>query len=246
MKRRALLIGNSNGLAGVKLDIANYAKFLSSDHGGQWFESEIIIRMNPSKKFLQETIQSIKNESPDFAFVVFSGHGAYEKSTILEINKDEEFINEMDLIGIAKRQILIFDCCRNVIIKESVELRKAGGTLSLYGSTTNTRLLYETRIMQAIEQQNRLYACSIGESSLDTEKGGLYTQNLIGSAKPQSISLYKLVGDAQDEASTKTTNMAWVNHLHRQHPTATLTKCLSSQQLIFSINPNYNILQNIR
>ena len=88
MKRRALLIGNSNGLAGVKLDIANYFKFLKSDFGGRWIDSEISIRMNPFKKDLLTSIQDLKSEKPDFAFVVFSGHGAYSKSTILEINKN--------------------------------------------------------------------------------------------------------------------------------------------------------------
>ncbi len=243
MKRRALLIGNSNGLAGVKLDISNYVKFLTSDYGGQWYQDpEIVIRMNPTRKLLLETIQSIKNENPDFAFVVFSGHGAYQKTTILEINKDEEIILESELAGIAKRQISIFDCCRNVILTQLSDSRKSFAANAFIGDPSSIRPKYEARIMQAIEQQNFLYACSINESALDTEEGGLYTKNLLVSTIPLRNSQFKLVGETHEEAASKTSNAAWTTKLHRQNPTATLPRCLSSQQLIFSINPNYNTL----
>ena len=239
MKRRALLIGNSNGLAGVKPDISNYVKFLTSDYGGQWYESEIVIRINPTRKALLETIQNLKNERPDFVFVVFSGHGAYQKTTILEINKDEEFVYETELIGIAKRQISIFDCCRNVIQTQLSESQKSFAINVLIGNPSIIRPIYEDRIMKAIEQQNFLYACSINESALDTEEGGLYTKNLLDSAKPLSNHLFKLVGETHEEAAEKTSNAAWEPKRHRQNPTASLPRCLSSQQLIISVNPYY-------
>jgi len=94
MKRKALLIGNSNGLAGVKLDISNYTNFLMGDLGGQWYDSEIVIKMNPTRNDLLATIQNLRVENLDFVFAAFSGHGAFCKSTILEINKDEEYIYE--------------------------------------------------------------------------------------------------------------------------------------------------------
>lgn len=238
MKRQALLIGNSNGLAGVKLDISNYVKFLTSDFGGRWYQSEIVIKMNPTRKDILNTIATIKNENPDFAFVAFSGHGAYQRATILELNNNEEYIYETELIGISKRQITILDCCRNVVESPLVERFEKGGVIAFSDSQKNIRLKYETRIMQAIEQQNMLYACSVNESSLDTEEGGLYTKNLLGSAKPLYNVSYKLVGETHEEAASKTKTSAWVNHLHRQNPAATLPRCLSSQQLIFGINPN--------
>lgn len=242
MKRRALLIGNSNGLAGVKKDISNYVKFLTSNFGGQWYDSEIIIKMNPTRSDLLNTIQILKAESPDFAFIVFSGHGAYKKGTLLEINENEECIYETELIGISKRQISIYDCCRNVVSIELVELNKAMRSVALYESKNDLRVRYELRIMQAIEQQISLYACSINESALDSENGGLYTSNLLGSVLPSNSNQYKLVGETHEEAANKTTTSAWINYLHRQNPTATLPKCISSQQLIFSINPDSNIL----
>jgi hypothetical protein len=238
MKRRALLIGNSNGLAGVKLDIAKFDSFLKSDLGGQWFGSEITIKMNPSKLELFATIQNIKQERPDYAFVYYSGHGAYSKGTILEINAQEEYINENDLKYIATRQISIFDCCRNVITTPLTEKRALGGTLNLSESNKNIRPTYDMRIMQAIEQQVSLYACSINESALDTEDGGMYSKNLLSSVQPEMGHSFKLVSLAHEEAAIKTKNMAWVKELHRQNPTETSPKCFSVQQLVISINPN--------
>lgn len=240
MKRTALLIGNSNGLGGVKVDISNFTKFFMSDIGGRWYDSEIIISMNPTKAGLLSTVKNLKIEKPDFAFVVFSGHGAFNKNTILELNANEEFIYETDLYEIAKRQISIFDCCRNVIDLKEYDLSESTRMMKAFSATGNIRERYEIRIMQAIEQQIQLYACSINESSLDTESGGMYSKNLLSAAKPSNDSLYKLVGTTHQEAAEKTKTEAWSNNLHRQNPTATLPRCLASQQLIFSINPNTN------
>jgi hypothetical protein len=236
MKRKALLIGNSNGLSGVKLDISHFTTFLKDDVGGQWYDSEIIIKMNPGKSDLIATISSLKSEKNDFMFVVFSGHGAYEKGTVLEINDNEEFIYESDLKFIAPRQISVFDCCRQRITDLSENQRSVN---AIFRSSSNIRLKYETRIMQAIEQQVSLYACSIGESALDTENGGLYINNLLKASK-NVISDYKLVGNAHEEAKENTCNEARAKEKHIQNPTATLPKCISSQQLIISINPSYN------
>ncbi|MBR3557955.1 MAG: caspase family protein [Bacteroidales bacterium] len=180
MNRKALLIGNSNGLSGVKKDISNWESFLTSDIGGKWFPSEIDVEMNPSKISLMSKINTLKHRY-DFVLVVYSGHGAYSQGTILEINSNEEYVFESDLKGIAPRQISVFDCCRGIVtmqdsIKESIK------NLSVKNQfTSNIRQDYETRIMQAIPQQISLYACSIGESAYDSNDGGYYTKNLLKS-----------------------------------------------------------------
>ena len=74
MKRIALLIGNSDGLEGVKKDLVNWTRFLYSLEGGAWNSSEIITLMNPRKEELCSKIEDIRGEY-DFAIVVFSGHG---------------------------------------------------------------------------------------------------------------------------------------------------------------------------
>lgn len=238
MKRRALLIGNTNGLPGVPVDISKYTSFLKSDFGGQWNEeNEIITKMNPSKSDLLNTIWTIKNEKPDFAIIVFSGHGAYKKGTILEINKNEEFIYESDLSFISTRQISIFDCCRNIIPTTLNENKALRGVSNFSKSYSLLRKIYDDRILQAIEQQVSLYACDINESALDTSNGGLYSSNLINCSKPTLENDFKLVGNAHQDAAALTTNAAWITRLHKQTPIAVLPRCISSFQLIIGINP---------
>lgn len=238
MKRKALLIGNSNGLPGVKKDILNWRRFLKSDQGGQWFDEEIKIMMNPTKMDLNLMIHGyIKRENPDFAIVIFSGHGAYQRETILELNEREEFITENELIGIAPRQISIFDCCREILLESSVEDRLQMRSFSEGGVfKKNIRPYYDARIMNAIPQQVRLYACSIGESALDSGDGAMYMKNLLESSLNISTP-YKLVGTAHEEAKNSTIIEA-NRKKHKQTPDACLPKCLLRQQLIISINPN--------
>jgi hypothetical protein len=239
MKRRALLFGNTNGLNGVKKDITNFAKFLTSDIGGQWyFDSEISILMNPSRNEILNKINLLKNERPDFAFVVFSGHGAYSRGTILEINNKGDFIHESELRGIASRQISIFDCCRNVDTTALNESRTFSKALLQGDAVKNIRPFYDSRIMQAIEQQTSLYACSVGESSYDTNDGGIYTNCFLSSVRPDSQNQFKLLAIAQDEARPKTTRKAFEVYSGKQTPDQSIPRCISSQQLIISINPN--------
>jgi hypothetical protein len=242
MKRIALLIGNSNGLEGVKKDINNHARFLSSDFGGAWHENEIAPIMNPDKKVLLTALEIVKNEKYDFSYVVFSGHGAYQRQTVLEINNKGEYIYESDLIGLSSRQLSIFDCCRNTIQEEIYKSNVLSVQNKLFSFDGNfVRQKYETRIMQAKEQQNVLYACSVNESALDTPDGGLYTKNLLSSITPYRNEEFKLVGAAHIEAKEKTQHEARLKY-HNQTPEAYIERCLTSQSLIISINPHYSSL----
>jgi hypothetical protein len=239
MNRKALLIGNSNGLPGVKIDILHWQLFLMSTIGGNWLSSEIDIEMNPSKNSLLYKIETMKNRF-DFVVVVFSGHGAYSKSTILEINNKEEFISENDLKNIASRQISVFDCCRGLVslqdsINESVKNYTTKGQ-----TFSDVRKDYETRIMQAIPQQVSLYACSIGEYAYDSNDGGYYTKNFLKSTDLfVDNQRFLTVGMAHQAGAIRTSNEVKEKENGIQNPDAFLPKCLSSQQLIISINPYY-------
>lgn len=241
MKRKALLIGNSNGLAGVKLDIANWMKFLKSEEGGQWCDKEIDVVMNPKKSDILSRIANIKASSPDFVITVFSGHGAYQRKavgeqTILGINNNE-VIGENDLIGIALRQISVFDCCRGVSAEVLSESQKEVGAFSKGGSV---RPYYEKRIMEAMPQQIRLYACAIGESAMDTERGGIYTNQLLYcSSSFLEGEDYRLVAKAH-RAAAEGTRSAALGSNHTQNPDAIFQPKYppEQQQLIIGINPS--------
>lgn len=239
MKRRALLIGNSRGLAGVKRDIANMRQFLMGRYGGAWRNGEIETMMNPSLSDLKTKLKVIKAEQNDFVIVLFSGHGGYERTTVLEINGQNEIIDDTELIGLAPRQISIFDCCRVVCgYQEEREMLLERKLFSITDSVDTIRQRYDSRIMQAIPQQDRLYACKIGQCAHDHQdgSGAYYLNNLLKHAR--SISgAYGLVGDVHEDAAEDTKTEVLIKENAIQEPVCSLHKCLSSQQLIISIHP---------
>lgn len=239
MKRRALLIGNSRGLAGVKRDIANMRQFLMGRYGGAWCNGEIETMMNPSLSDLKSKLKVIKAEQNDFVIVLFSGHGGYERTTVLEINGQNEIIDDTELIGLAPRQISIFDCCRVVCsYQEEREMLMERKLFSITDSVDTIRQRYDSRIMQAIPQQDRLYACKIGQCAHDHQdgSGAYYLNNLLKHAR--SISgAYGLVGDVHEDAAEDTKTEVLIKENAIQEPVCSLPKCLSSQQLIISIHP---------
>lgn len=239
MKRRALLIGNSRGLSGVKKDMANFQAFLMGRYGGAWRRSEIVTMMNPELSDLRQRINFIKEERNDYVIVMFSGHGGYQRHTVLEINGDCEIILEDELFGLASRQISIFDCCRamedyGMVLKSLNESK----LFSVNDSIDEIRRRYDERIMQAIPQQNMLYACKIGQCAYDSEdgSGAYYLNNLIKYAKAITVP-FGLVGHVHEDAADATSREVMIDKGENQDPVATVLKVLSSQQLIISIKP---------
>lgn len=239
MKRRALLIGNSRGLAGVKRDIANFQAFLMGRYGGAWRRDEIETMMNPTLADLKSKLSVIKAERNDFVIVMFSGHGGYERTTVLEINGQPEVIDDTELMGLAPRQISIFDCCRVVCsYQEERELLLERKLFSVTDSADTIRQRYDSRIMQAIPQQDRLYACKIGQCAWDHDDGtgAYYLNNLIQKAKTIS-GAFGLVSGVHEEAAQATFTEVWRDKLEYQEPVSSVPKCLSSQELIISLRP---------
>lgn len=236
MRRIALLIGNSSGLVGVIKDLHAWHHFLTSSIGGAWNQDEIILWQNPSKVDLLNHIKVVRDKF-DFAIIVYTGHGGYDRETILEINGKGETINETDLLDIAPKQISVFDCCRvsnDTSLNESLRSFSMGGILH---NKEYVRAVYEERIKQAIKQQIRLYACSIGETAKDTENGALYIQNLLFSARRfSSLKKKDEVFNTVEDVHRYARFLTCVKSDFKQNPSAVLPKCLSDQKLILSIN----------
>lgn len=236
MKRKAILIGNSNGLSGVKIDLEKFSHFLMSDIGGAWYSNEIETLMNPSKIVLELKLITARIKNYDYVIVLFSGHGGQHREVVLEINGAGETINESDLSGLANRQLNIYDCCR-VVDKRNMALDESTKKFAMESASSTSkeyiRLKYDQRIMEAIYQQSSLYACAVDECAYDTPKGAIYLNHLIDAAGSfSSNQVYQLVGNAHDTAAYKTKQ-----EKPEQTPESVLPKCLSSQQLIMSINP---------
>jgi hypothetical protein len=235
MNRKALLIGNTHGLEGVKVDLLTYQEYLKTDKGGAWYSSEIEVKPDIAKRDLETLIFKYKREKYDYLIVMFSGHGGQKRETVLELNKNEETIAETELRNISDRQLNIYDCCRVYpsYTADSLMRMKAAFSESVSKSVLN-REKYEKRIMQAIPQQVLLYSCSVGQVAHDSPKGGIYLQNLLRSTLTVEDD-FKLVGVAHQEAKVLTELQVRKEYQRDQNPEGILPKCLSSQQLVFAI-----------
>jgi len=241
MKRKALLIGNTSGLGGVTADMNAWRKFLCSDQGGCWNDDEIIMRTNISYANLHMLIQAIKEEHNDFVIVVFSGHGGVREDQILYLNSSDETILESELKGLAQRQITELDCCRvrEAAVESRTRLFSNGGVIrDNVDQRARIRALYDRRIMQACPQQVTLYACSLGESAYDNGSYGYFTHNLLAVAQEVGDYDYKTIYDIMPEAQRRTIYNVFQHEMANQHPTVAKPRCLPSQDLILSINPN--------
>jgi len=179
----------------------------------------------------------LKRESADYAFVLFSGHGGHAHQTVLELNANGETINESELWDIAPRQITIYDCCRAVIGERVVKSFAMDSLTESVVRRDDLRARYEARIMQAIPQQVKLYACSVTQSAYDLGNGAIYLEHLLSSAASIEPGLsFKTVESAHEQACSLTVATA-ARAGYQQKPDAVLPKCLTQQQLILAIRP---------
>lgn len=239
MKRQAILIGNTRGLAGVPKDMFRTHAFLGSRLGGDWLPAEIEEFTNPRRQDLLAYVNSLKTQSIDYAFVLFSGHGGQKRETVLELNANGESINESELWNIAPRQLTIFDCCRGIVSEEVRKSYTLESFTEAHASRDDLRARYDARIMKAIAQQTRLYACSISQSAYDggEGKGAIYLGHLLDSASSLGEGAqFKTVELAHEEAR-RLTMLSAAREGKQQNPDAVLPKCLIEQQLILSIRP---------
>ncbi len=184
MTRFAFLFGNTDGLQGVRKDIANIKTFLMSDIGGAWENNEIATAEDISLKQVIEVCGAIKRRYLDYVVVYFSGHGGMKRTTNLCINPQEEVISEAAFSSLAKRQLMILDCCR-VYPQVVTNVKKATLDESVESFQQRRNLCrkrYENLIMSASPQEITLYACQPGKCAYDSSRGGFYTHQLLSNA----------------------------------------------------------------
>lgn len=230
MKKRVLLLGNTSELSGVKVDLINYQRFFLSNEGGAWHKDEVVVKLNPSLIDLRHDLDNLAKLDLDYLIVVFSGHGGWERSTILEINKQHEEISEKEIAYISRKQLTILDCCRGQEVgMEKTALREHVVADDVSKIIRNN---YEKQLMKACDQHILLYACKIGQYAVDSKLGGIYSNALLKSATTFSGQQFKTIVQCHNEATLEVERLP-----SKQNPEALLPRCLNKQQLIFSINP---------
>jgi len=173
-------------------------------------------------------LAAAKVDNYDFVIVHFSGHGGQAvNSLILEINPKEETIQSSELFNLAKRQVSIFDCCR---VGDNLGI-EALAYDSLKESHKNTRAIYEKMIMNAAEQQLKLYGCSSNEVSSEDKDGGYYTQALFRTAISSSEP-YLTFNKAHETAASLVRRRSGFT----QNPEIASGRHLSSQNLVIAVS----------
>lgn len=240
MNRRAILLGHIDGHLSTNVDLKKMYGFLTSIRGGAWNYNEIVRSINMPRKSLDELLHDTKNGGYDYVFFYFSGHGGYERGTVLELNPKGESISEHELNNLASRQLNIYDCCRSLPEIETGSVKNAFAMDSLEESSDRlrqyVRKMYDKRVMESWKQHMSLYSCKVGESSYDFGEGGIYTKYLLDATKTlNSNDTYILASSAHSYACLPTEKEAR-QHNENQHPDYFMAKLSSRYQLPLAVN----------
>jgi hypothetical protein len=193
MDRKVLLITNpgeqgaKNYCDGVNRDIENYSEFLSSPIGGAWdAKNEFVHLHRPDVTAVRKELSSLN--SSEYSLVIFCGHGEYSSkndTTILELRSGQEIDSKEMHCGSSRRTLLI-DCCRKKAPTLKLEdmMRKMATASFQEFDADKSKRCYNNEILRCSVGLVIGYACKIGEeASDDEERGGVYSYNLIKSAR---------------------------------------------------------------
>lgn len=213
MNRKAILIESSNvkgqaNIPGARLDVENWSRFLQSDLGGGWSNSEIEIMHKPFSSDLQN---ALKVPQDCYCFVAFSGHGS-DGSIVLNDYLSNYSVTE--LIPKCDKSTVVLDSCRG--IEEATEVNFSGmvaltasaglyegairashaqqnSSKTAYHAFNNREALIKsadsinnwlTSLAQAAKGNVKMHACSRGQGAGEhPSAGGFYTLLLLQSAK---------------------------------------------------------------
>lgn len=184
MKRYAYFLSNTEGLTGIVKDVRDFKAFLLSLSGGAWKATEFGGQPNCSLKQVTLDLDWIRNQKFDYVIFYYSGHGSWERGTVLEINETEHIL-ERATWGLAERQLSVFDCCRvvqsNTIIKNAIARDESFNSADSYRQVA--RMKFDRLVANATSQRVDLYACEVGECATATSSGSIYTQALLSVAE---------------------------------------------------------------
>ena len=233
------MIGNTDDLRGVPVDMNDYYYFFLSPAGGNWRSDEIDILMNPTRRELRSTIREIENADYDYLITIFSGHGCEsDGETILGLNGQGETITMSELTNLSPKQLLLLDCCRGSALmpEEIAFLESLGITLSI--SCDTIRQAYECRIEDSAPQEVILFACDEGEPANDTPAGATYAQYLLDATQnilTYSSSPFVDVSRAHQKAASLMRQDPAVD----QHPQILQSHCPPGRRLPLAVNPKF-------
>ncbi|MDI7211850.1 caspase [Leptospira santarosai] len=214
LKRKALLLGNSivpPSLAGVKKDIVKYKDFLSSNNGGAWENSEILISLNEDFNTILQKVREIS--FADFSFVLIAGHGEHRITNNNQRGETHLWISNSDAIPVSycypttTKSLIIIDVCREVVRVNKVVLDYSESfpfSKSMGISREEYRKRYENSIISNPEGRITLFSCDLNQAAGDNGDGGVFSNNLLYSVSNDRQGNVISVDKAFDFAKEKT------------------------------------------
>ena len=238
MKKKILVIGNTDELPSVPVSIDSYCSFFTSPIGGNWRCDEIDIVLNPTKRSLFKTINAIEKADCDFVITIYLGHGCeVDGETVLIINEREETILMRDLTNLSQKQLTIVECCREIVHKPiDLAFTQAEATVSRLSMLHDTiRQAYENRILACPPQEIVLFACDTDESAKGTSEGGRYSQNLLQAAQTMFVDSHSPFVSVS-RVHKKAVLLMQAKLCLQQHPQIHQSRCPINRRLPFVVN----------
>jgi hypothetical protein len=218
MSRQAIIIESSNikgeaDLPGAREDADNWIKFLKSNLGGSWSDSEIKRLSKPSSTTLDIWLNLYRDR---YCFIAFSGHGRHStkaNETYVCLNDSDRDYPISRLKPRGSKGTLIVDACRgtedgkraviteatamNEVLDVANALRDRGQIVKLSASVLESQG-YKWRNYLRDDALNgivTMYSCNVGEGAGeyevgDPKKGGYYSSTLIAVAEQWSRKSY--------------------------------------------------------
>jgi len=234
MKKKILMIGNTDGLSGVPVDIASYYSFFTNPIGGNWCREEIDVMLNPSQRCAFNKIVEIEEAAYDYVITIFAGHGnEADDDIVLIINEQEDTILMSDLTNLSQKQLIILDCCREPIqmAVDFAFIETRATMLSM--SQDPIRRAYEDRILHCPPQEIILFSCDQGEMAKDTASYSSHLLHAVEMVLADSHSPFVSVNRAHERA----VSLLEANRFYtQQHPQIQQSRCLINRRLPFAVN----------
>lgn len=193
--RRAILIGSTRPgedyLRGVEQDLKHMRQFLLSDHGGHWYQHEIICLLDPSLEELRRTVYA---SCSDYQLVYFAGHGYTCKQRGRMLVLRDKPIADVELLNDSPRQLVTVDACRTVTLAAVSGIPEIVGPAEQFDGLHEARALFDEHIRQSDVGRLIVHATKAGFEAYETAAGGVFTRALLqqalsisGTYRPVSI-----------------------------------------------------------
>lgn len=239
MKKKILIIGNTDGLECVSVNLHSYQAFFTSPMGGNWCRDEIDILQNPPQCGLLRRIAAIETADYDYVITIFLGHGGEtDDGIVLIINEWKETIMMDHLMNLSQKQLLIVECCREFMrIPVDVAFTKARTNNRSSRFRDPIRQAYENRIQASSPQETILFACDQGEIAQGAPDGGQYSSHLLRATK-LTLENSNTPFVSVNRAHHKAVSLMQANPLTRQHPQIQQSRCPINRRLPWAVNPD--------